>query len=116
LRGAGRPEACYIVERLMDLGAKRFNEDPAAFRRKNFIPADAFPYQTPVAVVYDSGNYAPALDRALEMVDYRGFREEQERLRRQGRYLGIGLSCYIEACGLAPSRLVGKLGAQAGLF
>lgn len=116
LRGAGRPEACYVIERLMDLGARKFGEDPAEFRRKNFVPADAFPYQTPVAVAYDSGNYEPALDRALELAEYRALREEQERLRRQGRYLGIGFSCYIEACGLAPSRLVGQLGAQAGLF
>ncbi len=115
-RGAGRPEACYLVERMMDLGAQAVHMDPAEFRRRNFIPKDAFPYQTPVALQYDSGNYEPALDRALEMVGYAGLREEQARLRREGRYVGIGLSSYIEACGLAPSQVVGSLGAQAGLY
>ena len=115
-RGAGRPEACYLLERMMDLGARQMGVDPAELRRRNFIPADQFPYQTPVALQYDSGNYEPALDRALAMVDYTNFRIEQDQLRKQGRYLGIGLSCYIEACGLAPSRVVGQLGAQAGLY
>jgi aerobic carbon-monoxide dehydrogenase large subunit len=115
-RGAGRPEACYLIERMMDLAANEFGMDPAEIRRKNFIPKDAFPYQTPVALVYDSGNYEPALDRALEMVDYQGFRAEQQRLRGQGKFLGIGFSAYIEACGLAPSQVVGSLGAQAGLY
>jgi len=90
--------------------------DPADLRRRNFIPADQFPYQTPVALQYDSGNYEPALDRALAMLNYPGFRAEQQRLRTQGRYVGVGLSCYIEACGLAPSQVVGQLGAQAGLY
>jgi carbon-monoxide dehydrogenase large subunit len=115
-RGAGRPEACYLLERMMDLGARQMGVDPAELRRRNLIPADQFPYLTPVALQYDSGNYEPALDRALAMVDYTNFRIEQEQLRQQGRYLGIGLSCYIEACGLAPSRVVGQLGAQAGLY
>ena len=115
-RGAGRPEACYLLERMMDLAARQIGVDPAELRRRNFIPADQFPYLTPVALQYDSGNYEPALDRALAMVDYTNFRIEQEQLRKQGRYLGIGLSCYIEACGLAPSRVVGQLGAQAGLY
>jgi carbon-monoxide dehydrogenase large subunit len=115
-RGAGRPEACYLLERLMDLAARQLGQDPAELRRKNFIRADQFPYQTPVALLYDSGNYEPALDRALAMVDYKNFRVEQERLRKQGRYVGIGLSCYIEACGLAPSQVVGQLGSQAGLY
>jgi carbon-monoxide dehydrogenase large subunit len=115
-RGAGRPEACYLLERMMDLGARQLGVDPAELRRRNFIPADQFPYLTPVALQYDSGNYEPALDRALAMVDYTNFRIEQQQLRKEGRYLGIGLSCYIEACGLAPSRVVGQLGAQAGLY
>jgi carbon-monoxide dehydrogenase large subunit len=115
-RGAGRPEACYLIERLMDLGARQLGVDPAELRRRNFIPADQFPYLTPVALQYDSGNYEPALDRALAMVDYENFRVEQERLRKQGRYVGVGLSCYIEACGLAPSQVVGQLGSQAGLY
>jgi len=115
-RGAGRPEACYLIERMVDLGARQLGLDPAELRRRNFIGPDQFPYQTPVALQYDSGNYEPALDRALAMVDYKNFRSEQERLRKQGRYLGVGLSSYIEACGLAPSQVVGQLGSQAGLY
>ena len=115
-RGAGRPEACYVVERMVDLGARHLKLDPAELRRRNFIPADGFPYQTPVALVYDSGNYEPALDRALDAVGYAQLRSEQERLRKEGRYIGVGLSSYIEACGLAPSTVVGTLGAQAGLW
>ena len=115
-RGAGRPEACYLIERMVDLGARRLGLDPAELRRRNFIGKDQFPYQTPVALLYDSGNYEPALDRALAMVDYKNFRAEQERLRKQGRYVGVGLSSYIEACGLAPSQVVGQLGSQAGLY
>jgi carbon-monoxide dehydrogenase large subunit len=115
-RGAGRPEASYILERLMDLAAEEFGVDPADLRRKNFIPKDAFPYATPVALVYDSGNYEEAFQKALELADYWNFRKEQAELRAKGRYLGIGLACYIEACGIAPSKVVGQLGAQAGLW
>jgi carbon-monoxide dehydrogenase large subunit len=116
LRGAGRPEACYVIERLMDVAARELGMDPAEIRRRNFIPADAFPYQTPVASVYDSGNYEGALEKALAAADYQRLRQEQEELRKQGRYIGIGIACYIEACGVAPSKLVGQLGAQAGLW
>jgi carbon-monoxide dehydrogenase large subunit len=115
-RGAGRPEATYLLERLCDLTAKAIGMDVAEFRRKNFVPASEFPYQTPVAFLYDSGNYEPALDRALQMIDYRKARAEQEAARKQGRYLGIGFSTYIEACGPAPSQVAGALGAQAGLW
>lgn len=115
-RGAGRPEACYVIERTMDIAARELGIDPAELRRRNFVSKDQFPYQTPVALVYDSGNYAPALDRALQMVDYEKFRAEQAEARKHGRHIGIGLSCYIEACGLAPSQVVGSLGAQAGLW
>jgi aerobic carbon-monoxide dehydrogenase large subunit len=115
-RGAGRPEACYLIERLVDLSARQLGMDPAELRRRNFIPPDQFPYLTPVALQYDSGNYEPALDRALAMADYTNLRIEQQRLRKQGRYIGVGLSSYIEACGLAPSQVVGQLGAQAGLY
>lgn len=115
-RGAGRPEASYVVERIMDLAAGELGMDPAEIRRKNFIPKDAFPYPTPVALVYDSGDYEAALNKALEMVGYAELRKQQEELRKEGRYLGIGLSCYIEASGLAPSKVVGQLGAQAGLW
>ena len=115
-RGAGRPEASYIVERLVKKAADHVDMDPAQFRRQNFVPEDAFPYETPVAMVYDSGDYEKTLDRALEMLDYEAFRERQEEARENGRYLGVGFSAYIEACGIAPSELVGQLGAQAGLW
>ncbi|MPZ18184.1 MAG: molybdopterin-dependent oxidoreductase [Luteitalea sp.] len=114
LRGAGRPEATYVLERMMDRMAQELGQDPMELRRKNFIPPDAFPYQTPVALNYDSGNYEPALDKALAKVDYKGTRAAQAAARKEGRYLGIGFSTYLEACGLAPSSLVGSLGAQAG--
>jgi carbon-monoxide dehydrogenase large subunit len=115
-RGAGRPEACYLVERMVDLAAQELAMDPLELRRKNFISKDQFPYQTPVALLYDSGNYEAALDKALESFDYGAFRKEQEQARKQGRYLGVGFSTYVEACGLAPSQVAGALGAQAGLY
>ncbi len=115
-RGAGRPEATYLLERLCDLTARAIGMDPAEFRRKNFIPVSRFPYQTPVAFQYDSGNYGPALDRALQMIDYKKLRADQEAARKQGRHVGVGFSTYIEACGPAPSQVAGALGAQAGLW
>ncbi len=115
-RGAGRPEACYLIERTMDLAAHELGVDPADLRRRNLIAKDRFPFQTQVALTYDSGNYAPALERALQMVGYPRFRTEQAEARQKGRYLGLGISCYIEACGIAPSQVVGSLGAQAGLY
>ena len=115
-RGAGRPEACYVVERMVDLAARELGVDPVELRRRNFIPPEKFPYQTPVAVMYDTGNYEAALDKALGMLDYTAFRKEQDRLRKAGRYLGVGFSTYVEACGLAPSQVAGALGAQAGLY
>ncbi|HZR08757.1 MAG TPA: molybdopterin cofactor-binding domain-containing protein, partial [Myxococcales bacterium] len=115
-RGAGRPEACYLIERMVDLSAGELGMDPVEFRRKNFIGKDKFPYQTPVAVMYDSGDYAGALDKALDAFDYRAFRKEQEQTRKKGRYVGVGFSTYVEACGLAPSQVAGALGAQAGLY
>jgi aerobic carbon-monoxide dehydrogenase large subunit len=115
-RGAGRPEATYLLERMCDLTARALGQDPAEFRRRNFIASSKFPYQTPVAFQYDSGNYGPALDRALQMLDYKKLRAEQEAARKQGRHLGIGIATYIEACGPAPSQVVGALGGQAGLW
>ena len=115
-RGAGRPEAAYLLERTMDVAARQLGIDPAELRRRNLISKDAFPFQTAVALQYDSGNYEPALDRALEMVNYPQLRAEQAVGRTKGKYMGIGLSSYIEACGLAPSHIVGSLGAQAGLY
>ncbi|HEX6799046.1 MAG TPA: molybdopterin cofactor-binding domain-containing protein [Ktedonobacterales bacterium] len=113
-RGAGRPEASYLIERIVDLLAAELGMDPVEVRRKNFIPADAFPYTTVATLVYDSGNYQGALDKALEMVDYAGLRQRQQELRQQGKYLGIGLSSYVEVCGLAPSPAAGAMGLQAG--
>jgi carbon-monoxide dehydrogenase large subunit len=115
-RGAGRPEATYVVERLVEQGALELNIDPAELRRKNFIPPEAFPYETPVVHTYDSGHYEGALNKALEMVDYQKLREEQKNARAQGRLLGIGFSSYIEACGIAPSKVAGAIGARAALF
>ncbi|MFQ5751731.1 MAG: xanthine dehydrogenase family protein molybdopterin-binding subunit [bacterium] len=115
-RGAGRPEATYVVERLMDTAAHEMNIDPAELRRKNLIPPDAFPYETPVVMTYDSGNYEPALDKALAIIDYPKLREEQKKARSQGRLIGIGFSSYIEACGIAPSKIAGAIGARAGLY
>jgi len=113
-RGAGRPEATFVVERLVDEAARVSGIDPAEIRRRNFVAPDNFPFQTQVALAYDSGNYEGALDKALEAIGYDDFRNEQAAAREQGKYLGIGLSTYIEACGLAPSAVVGSLGAQAG--
>lgn len=113
-RGAGRPEATYLIERIVDMAAHELGIDPAEFRRNNFIQEDEFPYQTPVALVYDSGNYEPALDKAMGMMNYAGLREEQGRMKGSNKILGVGLISFLEACGLAPSALVGQLGAQAG--
>jgi len=117
-RGAGRPEATFVVERLMDAAATATGLDPAEIRRRNFVSPDAFPYQTQVALAYDSGNYPGALDKALANAGYDALRAEQRKRREEGSrtQLGIGLSSYIEACGLAPSQVVGALGAQAGLW
>jgi carbon-monoxide dehydrogenase large subunit len=119
-RGAGRPEATYLLERLLDTAALEMNIDPAELRLKNFIaPFDGVEqegYQTQVALQYDSGNYAPVLNKALEMVGYEQFRADQAAAKGSGKLLGIGFSTYIEACGIAPSAVVGALGARAGLF
>jgi len=115
-RGAGRPEATYLVERIVDLAADELGIDPAELRRRNFIPADAYPYQTPVALQYDSGDYAATLDLALKAADYAGFEARRQEAARRGKYRGIGIATYIEACGIAPSAVVGSLGARAGLF
>ena len=110
-RGAGRPEATYVVERTIDLVARELNMDPAEVRRKNFIPPSDFPYAPAdnllAGLRYDSGNYEMALNKALEMLDYQGFRQEQEAARKQGRYLGLGFSTYVEICGAAPSNWIG---------
>ena len=109
-RGAGRPEGAYIIERVMDLIAQQLKMDPAEVRRKNFIPTDAFPYMTPTQMPYDSGDYGPALDKALEMAGYNQLRQEQDRVRRQGGLMGIGVTVTTEICGFAPASLMGGLG------
>ncbi len=116
LRGAGRPEATFLLERLMDLAAKEMGRDPAGLRRMNFIQPDQFPYDTPVVLQYDSGNYEAALDKALDILDYDAFRQQQQQARAEGRLIGIGFSTYIEACGIAPSAVAGAIGARAGLY
>ncbi|GAA5502972.1 carbon monoxide dehydrogenase large chain [Deinococcus xinjiangensis] len=113
-RGAGRPEATYLIERIVDMAAHELNMDPAELRRKNFIQPDEFPYQTPVALVYDSGDYEPTLDQAMNMMKYGELRAEQQKMKGGKKILGVGLITFVEACGLAPSALVGQLGAQAG--
>ncbi len=119
-RGAGRPEATYLLERLMDTAAREMKIDPAELRFKNFIPPfDGVTqpgYQTQVALQYDSGNYAPTLHKALEIIDYKNFRKRQEEARKNGKFIGIGFSTFVEACGIAPSAVVGSLGARAGLY
>ncbi|TVQ31314.1 MAG: xanthine dehydrogenase family protein molybdopterin-binding subunit [Geminicoccaceae bacterium] len=115
-RGAGRPEATYLLETLVEEAARETGRDPAQLRRLNFIKPDQFPYQTPVALVYDTGNYEAHLDAALELADYQGFAARKAAAAERGKLRGIGFSCYIEACGIAPSQVVGSLGAGVGLW
>ncbi len=115
-RGAGRPEATYLLERIVDLAADEIGMDPAELRRRNFIPADAYPYQTPVALQYDSGDYGTTLELALKAADYAGFEGRRREALARGKLRGIGIATYIEACGIAPSAVVGSLGARAGLY
>ncbi len=114
-RGAGRPEASYLIERMVDRFAAEIGMDPADVRRKNFIPPDAFPYDNGLGLLpYDSGNYEAALNKALEIVGYANFRKEQAEARQQGRYLGLGISSYVEICGVAPSKWIGLPGEGWG--
>jgi carbon-monoxide dehydrogenase large subunit len=113
-RGAGRPEATYVVERLVETAAREMKVSPAEIRRRNFIKT--FPYQTPVALLYDTGNYEATLAEALRMADVTGFQGRKADAARRGKLRGLGYSCYIEACGIAPSNVAGALGARAGLF
>jgi carbon-monoxide dehydrogenase large subunit len=122
-RGAGRPEATYVVERAMDLVADELGIDPADVRRRNFLPPDAFPYDNPsglgtaaggAKIYIDSGNYEPALDKALGMIGYDGIGAAKEKARKDGKLLGVGLSTYIEVCGVAPSKWIGAVGEGWG--
>jgi aerobic carbon-monoxide dehydrogenase large subunit len=113
-RGAGRPEASYLIERLMETAARQLKVDPAELRRKNFITQ--FPHQTPVIMAYDIGDFNASLDAAMKAIDYAGFPARKAKAKADGKLRGIGVSCYIEACGIAPSKAVGSLGAGVGLW
>lgn len=113
-RGAGRPEATYLLERTMETAARELGVSPAELRRANFITE--FPHQTPVIMNYDAGDYGASLDAATQASDYAGFVKRKAAAASQGRLRGIGMSCYIEACGIAPSAAVGSLGAGVGLW
>lgn len=115
-RGAGRPEATFLLERIVELAARKLGIDPAELRRRNFIQPADFPYQTPVALEYDTGDYEASLDKALELADYHNFPARKAEAKERGKLRGIGLSCYIEACGIAPSQVAGSLGAGIGLW
>ncbi len=113
-RGAGRPEATFVVERIVEIASRELKLDPAEFRRRNFITS--FPHQTPVIMCYDTGDYTASLDKALLAIDYKGFPARRAESERRGRLRGLGFSAYIEACGIAPSAAVGSLGAGVGLW
>jgi carbon-monoxide dehydrogenase large subunit len=115
-RGAGRPEAVYLIERLVDMFAAEIGMDPGVVRRMNFIEPFSDGHTVATGVAYDSGNYHIAFDRAMEMVGYEDFRKEQAAARDEGRLLGIGISTYVEICGAAPSSVAVTLGARAGLW
>src|SRR6516165_2114982 len=115
-RGAGRPEATFVLERLIDVAARDLGIDRVEIRRRNFIPGEAYPYQTPVMVQYDSGDPKGCLAKATEVADWAGFPARKAQSARQGKLRGIGMSTYVEACGLAPSRIAGQLGARGGLY
>jgi carbon-monoxide dehydrogenase large subunit len=113
-RGAGRPEATYVLERAMETAAREVGISPAELRRRNFIRS--FPYQTPVIMNYDAGDYETSLNAAMKAADYDGFARRRDKAKKAGKLRGIGMSCYIEACGIAPSAAVGSLGAGVGLW
>ena len=113
-RGAGRPEASYVVERIVEAAARELNIDPADLRRRNFVTE--FPYATPVGLTYDTGDYDATMTRAVELADVAGFEARRKASEAKGLKRGLGYSAYIEACGIAPSSVAGALGARAGLF
>jgi carbon-monoxide dehydrogenase large subunit len=115
-RGAGRPEATFVLERVIDVAAMEMGIDKAEIRRRNMIPKEAFPYKTPVTMEYDSGDPVGCLDRALVSADWKGFAKRKAESASRGRLRGLGLVTYVEACGLAPSRIAIRLGVRGGLF
>src|SRR5438445_10566517 len=114
LHSAELPEKPYDVKLQVSHAAREMKIDPAGIRRKNFIRQ--FPYQTPVALCYDTGNYEATLDAVMKMADVSGFKQRKEESLRKGKLRGLGYACYIEACGIAPSNVAGSLGARAGLL
>jgi carbon-monoxide dehydrogenase large subunit len=115
-RGAGRPEASFVIERIVEQAARDLGLDPAEIRRRNFIPPQAFPYRNAFGSEYDSGNFAAALDKALQLGDYTGFEARRAESKRNGKLRGIGMSSYIEACGAGPSKIIMAAGGGAGLY
>jgi aerobic carbon-monoxide dehydrogenase large subunit len=115
-RGAGRPEACYVLERLADRAANELGIDRAEIRRRNFVPPAAMPYKTPIGPTYDCGNFPKVFARVLEIADYAHFSARRQEAERAGRLRGFGLACYVESSGVAPSRFAGVLGARIGFF
>ena len=113
-RGAGRPEATYVMERTMETAARELGVSPTELRRQNFVKS--FPHQTPVIMCYDAGDFGASLDAAMKASDYAGFPKRKAKAAKEGKLRGIGMSCYIEACGIAPSAAVGSLGAGVGLW
>ncbi len=115
-RGAGRPEACYVLERLADRAAAKLGLDRAEIRRRNFIPPAAMPYKTPIGPTYDCGDFPKIFARVLEVSDYAGFAKRRAEAARRGKLRGIGMACYVESSGVAPSRFAGMLGARIGFY
>jgi carbon-monoxide dehydrogenase large subunit len=115
-RGAGRPEACYVLERLADTAAAKLGLDRAEIRRRNLIPADAMPYKTPIGPTYDCGDFPKIFARALDVADYGRFEERRAAAARRSRLRGIGMACYVESSGVAPSRFAGALGGRVGFY
>jgi aerobic carbon-monoxide dehydrogenase large subunit len=115
-RGAGRPEACYVLERLADCAAQKLGIDRAEIRRRNLIPSSAMPYKTPIGPTYDCGDFPKILARTLALADYDGFEKRRAQAARLGRLRGIGMACYVESSGVAPSRFAGALGARVGFY
>jgi carbon-monoxide dehydrogenase large subunit len=115
-RGAGRPEACYVLERLADEAARILALDRMELRRRNLIPAEAMPYKTPIGPTYDCGNFPKILSRLLHIADYKGFESRRAISSRAERLRGFGIACYVESSGVAPSRFATALGARVGFF
>ena len=115
-RGAGRPEACYVLERLADLAADKLKIDRAEIRRRNLVPPTAMPYKTPIGPTYDSGNFPKLFERVLELGAYQTFEARRSSAKKRGVLRGFGMACYVESSGVAPTRFAGALGARAGFY